>query len=71
MKIVYFEQDCLHEDADIDATFNSITEDDIKAFCDDEQDTYTVTVEYADDKVKIFQAVEDTDGESYKFICIS
>jgi len=70
MKIVWFEQDCIHEDADIDATFDSITEEDIKAFCDDEYDTHTVCLEYADDKVKIFQAVEDDEGESFKFICI-
>ena len=70
MKIVWFEQDGFIEDPEIDATFDDITTDDIKAFCDDENDTHTVVLEYADDKVKIFQAIEDDEGESFKFVCI-
>ena len=70
MKIVWYEQDCIHEGADIDATFESISKDDIKAFCDDEYDKHEVILDYEDDKVKIFQAIEIDEGESCKFVCI-
>lgn len=72
MTVIWFEQDaCHHGDKELEKLyFYSITEADIKAACDNEYDTYTVELEYEDDGVKIFQAIEDDEGESYKFICI-
>lgn len=73
MKVVCYEQDCLHEDVGELAgiTFGEVNEEIVKSVVDSRDYRYSVSLDYEDDHVKIFQAIEDVEGESCKFICIN